>query len=106
MRIVKAEKMGFCFGVRKIDEKTASAIERIGEGMKLYSYGPLVHNSQYVERRRQQGVMLLETPEELSRLDENSIVILRAHGITEEERRMLEATPATLIDGTCPVLLS
>ena len=39
------------------------------------------------------------------KLDENAVVILRAHGVTKEEREGLLETGATLVDGTCPVLL-
>lgn len=106
MHIKRAEKMGFCFGVRKIDDKAESALAGLEDGMKLYSYGPLIHNSQYVAKRSAQGIQVIESLDDLSFLDENSIVILRAHGITEHERRLLEATPAKLIDGTCPVLLN
>lgn len=103
MMIRVADHAGFCFGVREIDRKTEEALQH-AEGKIVYSYGPLVHNPQYVKRREAQGVHILHGIDEASRVDANAILILRAHGVTKEEREVLKKTKATIIDGTCPVL--
>lgn len=104
MEILRARIMGFCRGVQEIDRKAETMLDE--REKKLYSYGPIVHNPPYVRRREAQGIHELDTLDEArKKLDANSIVLLRAHGVTRDERQALEATGATLIDGTCPVLL-
>lgn len=104
MDIRIANPAGFCFGVSQIDQKAQDALN--AHDKTIYSYGPLVHNSSYVKRREAEGIHVLEDWDAArANLDADSVVILRAHGVTREERRALEETGATLIDGTCPVLL-
>lgn len=105
MDIRIAEHAGFCFGVREIDRKASEALAR-AKGRRVYSYGPLVHNAQYVARREAEGVHVLHSLDEAERLDEDAMLLLRAHGVTVEERKRLERTGAEIIDGTCPVLLA
>ncbi|MDY3052280.1 MAG: bifunctional 4-hydroxy-3-methylbut-2-enyl diphosphate reductase/30S ribosomal protein S1 [Ndongobacter sp.] len=105
MIIKRSEQAGFCFGVRSIDERTQETLKRKADFSHVYSYGTLIHNAQYVARRRQEGLEELTGLSELSRLDDRCAVILRAHGVTKTEREQLGKTGATIIDGTCPVLL-
>ena len=105
MNIQVADHAGFCFGVREIDRKASDALSR-ANGRSVYSYGPLVHNVQYVDRREKEGIHVLHSLHEAKQLDEQSILLLRAHGVTVEERKQLEATGAEIVDGTCPVLLN
>lgn len=100
MKIIKSEHAGFCFGVSNIDQKVKEALSN--KEKKVYAYGPLIHNRLYMEKRESQGLHILN---DLKELDENSIVIFRAHGIPMKERLALENTKAQVIDGTCPVLL-
>ena len=105
MNIQVADHAGFCFGVREIDRKASEALAR-ANGRSVYSYGPLVHNAQYVARREEEGIHVLQSLSEVKQLDEQSILLLRAHGVTVDERKQLEATGAEIVDGTCPVLLN
>lgn len=102
--IIQAKPSGFCFGVKAIDQKTGDALAQ--EGLKVYSYGPLVHNDRYLNRREEEGLTIIRSLDEIHLLDQNSILILRAHGVLKEERKVLENTGAKLVDGTCPILLS
>lgn len=103
MKIRVADSAGFCFGVSQIDRKAQEAVK---EGGKVYSYGPLVHNPQYVERMRKMGISVIEDFGELEEIDPQSTLILRAHGIKKEEKEWMEARGFQLVDGTCPILLS
>ena len=64
---------------------------------KLYTYGPLVHNPQAVEMLRQKGVEVLG-----DNLVSNATVILRAHGVTPEERKRIREAGNVICDATCP----
>ncbi len=64
---------------------------------KLYTYGPLVHNPQAIEMLKQKGVEIL---------DDNSVsnatVVLRAHGVTPDERKKIKEAGNIICDATCP----
>jgi 4-hydroxy-3-methylbut-2-enyl diphosphate reductase len=64
---------------------------------KLYTYGPLVHNPQTIELLKQKGVDILG-----NNSVSNATVIIRAHGISPEERRRLKEAGNLLCDATCP----
>lgn len=104
MQIKLAKSAGFCFGVKNIDKLAEKLTEN--KDKKLFSYGPLIHNPQYIKKREKDGIKVLNGLDDLPLLSENSAVILRAHGVTKKEREALEKTGATIIDGTCPVLLN
>lgn len=103
MKIEIADPSGFCFGVSQIDQK---ALEAVRAGGKIYSYGPLVHNPQYVEKMEALGIEVIDDLNRLDDLEVGATIILRAHGVLKEERERLEKAGFKLVDGTCPILLS
>lgn len=82
-------------GVRRAMNIALDAANK--EKGKLYTHGPLVHNPQAIEMLRQKGVEILGS-EPVS----NETVIIRAHGITPEERREIKEAGNFLCDATCP----
>lgn len=64
---------------------------------KLYTYGPLVHNPQAIEMLKQKGVEILDN-DSVS----NATVVLRAHGVTPDERKKIKESGNTICDATCP----
>lgn len=64
---------------------------------KLYTHGPLVHNPQAIEMLKQKGVEVLG-----DKSVSNETVIVRAHGITPDERRKIKESGNLLCDATCP----
>ena len=62
--------------------------EAVEEGVRpIRSLGPLIHNAQEMERLGAQGVSTM-TPEEA---DGDTIAVIRAHGVTPQVQRDLEA---------------
>ena len=43
MQIIRADVLGFCFGVRRAVEYALKALEE-NKDKKVYSLGPLIHN--------------------------------------------------------------
>jgi 4-hydroxy-3-methylbut-2-enyl diphosphate reductase len=82
-------------GVRRAMNIVLDAANR-QEG-KLYTYGPLVHNPQALEMLRQKGVEIIGD-EPVS----NATVVLRAHGVSPEERKQIKQSGNTICDATCP----
>ncbi len=95
MKVVLAEKAGFCMGVRRaVDICLALAeVER-----DIATFGPLIHNPQVLERLRDRGVRILdEVPESVS-----GKVVIRAHGVPPQQKEQLSRAGADVRDATCP----
>ena len=64
----------------------------------IYTYGPLIHNPQTIDVLRKRGIIPVDDINEMT----DGIVIIRAHGISPEERHRLREKNLTIIDATCP----
>lgn len=98
MEVKLAERMGFCFGVKRAVD---TVYEQIKNGKNIYTYGPIVNNEEVVRELSEQGVKVLESREELMELSEGSVII-RAHGVPEKIIRILREKDLECIDATCP----
>ena len=98
MEVKLAERMGFCFGVKRAVD---TVYEQIKNGKNIYTYGPIVNNEEVVRELSEQGVKVLESREELMELSEGSVII-RAHGVPEKIIRILREKNLECIDATCP----
>jgi len=97
MEVLLAEEFGFCFGVERAVEMVEDAVE---EGVRpIRSLGPLIHNAQEMDRLGGLGVSTIDSPAEA---DNDTIAVIRAHGVTPEVQKDLEERAAKVIDATCP----
>jgi len=62
-------------------------------------YGPLIHNPQEIERLEKLGLKVLKDEKEL---DNNSVLILRSHGIPPQKEQELREKGVIIVDATCP----
>lgn len=99
MNIYIDENSGFCFGVKNAIDKTMKIIEE-KKGKKIYTYGPLIHNTQVIEKLSEGGLLKAESLCDIK--DKNSIVIIRSHGIAEEDYKKIKDMDIEFIDCTCP----
>jgi (E)-4-hydroxy-3-methyl-but-2-enyl pyrophosphate reductase len=102
MRVVVAKTAGFCMGVRKAMDRVLDAVNEEKNNGPVYTEGPLIHNPQVLEMLKEKGINTLGNHTDISK----STVVIRAHGITPERRREIEATGATICDATCPRVMS
>lgn len=103
MEIVRAEKMGFCFGVAGAIETCNKTLEKM-KGKKVYVLGMLVHNDYVVSNLTAKGLILLEEETLLAGKDNlkpGDIVIIRAHGTTKSVYEALKERGAEIIDAAC-----
>jgi (E)-4-hydroxy-3-methyl-but-2-enyl pyrophosphate reductase len=96
VKVVLASTAGFCIGVKRALEMVLKAINE--NQPKIYTYGPLIHNPQVLELLRERGITILKPGEEVPK----GLVVIRAHGIPPQERRLLEEAGGRIIDATCP----
>ncbi len=91
-----AKSAGFCFGVSRSVEMAEKLLAEQGP---CRSFGELIHNREMVASLESRGLSVVQSPEELS---PGEHVILRAHGVSREICRAIEARGAIITDATCP----
>lgn len=96
MQVLLAEEFGFCFGVERAVEMVEDALS---EGATVRTLGPLIHNTQEIERLETEGVRTIDTPAEV---EPGVTAVIRAHGVTPQTQRDLEARATKVVDATCP----
>ena len=101
MKVIVAESAGFCFG---IERALKTVYEQLGRGKTVYTFGPITHNETVCDELAQKGVRIISGEDELDKI-ENSIIIIRSHGVTEALFDRLKATEEKngneIIDATC-----
>lgn len=96
IKIILADSAGVCFGV---ENAVSTAEKELLKNKKVYSYGPLIHNPQSIEKLEENGLEVINKIE-----NKHGKIIIRAHGITIEEESKLGETGSKLIDMTCPIV--
>ena len=93
MKIELAESYGFCFGVKR-------AIKIAEENKNSSTYGPLIHNSNEIERLKRDFNVALS--ENLHSFQAGDVAVIRTHGIPKDELALLHEHNVDVIDATCP----
>lgn len=100
MKIIRASVLGFCFGVRRAVELAEKALSE-NPGKKVYSLGPLIHNENALRALEDKGLHIVQE-NEIDRIEEGSVVIIRAHGVAPAVTDALASRGCEIIDATCP----
>ncbi len=94
MKVIVAEKCGFCPGVKN----AISIAEKIlTEESNVYSLGPIIHNKDVVERLAKAGLKTVDSVEEV----ESGTVLIRSHGAVPEDIAKLKDKGIKIVDATC-----
>ncbi len=100
MLVRVGKRAGFCMGVRRaLDKALEAAASRPGRKGRLYTYGPLIHNTQVVDLLRRRRVHIVEEAADLKPGDQ---VVIRAHGVPPQKLTAIRQAGATVCDATCP----
>jgi len=106
MKVIRANSAGFCWGVERAIE---IAREHAQGGQKtVYTDGPLIHNRQMMEKLESAGIREVGDYQSKSDLAlnsgdaDNSVLVVRAHGISPERRQYLKNLGLPFRDATCP----
>ena len=99
MKVINAQAMGMCFGVKD----ALAAVMTMEHPERATVYGQLVHNGEVLKRIRARGFSMLDETDRSPAISTPNVVIT-AHGLSDRERRGLEASGKTVIDTTCPLV--
>jgi 4-hydroxy-3-methylbut-2-enyl diphosphate reductase len=101
MGVKLAKTAGFCMGVRRAVDLVLDIAQRKGKE-NVYTYGPLIHNPQTIELLRTRGIIPISNVDDIDASNKGSTIIIRAHGISPEERKKIKEKGFKIIDATCP----
>ncbi len=99
MKVIRADVLGFCMGVKRAVDLADKTLLEAGS-KKVYSLGPLIHNPTVLADFEKRGLSVL-SDDKMSCVQENSLVLIRAHGTTPEVMVQLESRNCTVVDATC-----
>ena len=106
MKVIRAKSAGFCWGVERAIQVARE--EAQGGDRTVYTDGPLIHNSQMMDELGKEDIREVGDYQSDSKLDlpakseKESVVVVRAHGISPERRKYLQNLGLPFRDGTCP----
>ena len=98
MKLLVAETAGFCWGVRRALDQAVDLTKKT-DG-PVYTYGPLIHNTQVLEQLKAQNVHTLDGLEQV----QSGAILVRAHGVRPEVIDELKARSDNVFDATCPLV--
>jgi 4-hydroxy-3-methylbut-2-enyl diphosphate reductase len=96
MRILKAEHLGMCFGVRDAITLALDTAQR----EPLTILGDLVHNETVLGELRARGVQIAQKPETIG----TRTVMITAHGTSQKTLADTRARGFHVLEATCPLV--
>ena len=106
MKVIRAKSAGFCWGVDRAIQIARE--EAQGGQRRVYTDGPLIHNKQMMNALSKEDVQEVGDYQSSQDLDleqsaeKESVVVVRAHGISPQRRKYLKGLGLPFRDGTCP----
>lgn len=94
MKVLVAQKCGFCQGVRNA---ITTAEKILAQEKEVYSLGPIIHNQDVVQRLAKAGLKTVNSVEDI----ESGSVLIRSHGAAPEQIAKLEQKGLKIVDATC-----
>ncbi len=94
MKVIVAENCGFCPGVRNA---ISMAEDVLTHKKNVYSLGPIIHNSDMVQRLAKAGLKTVNSVQEI----QSGTVLIRSHGAAPEQIAKLKEKGLNIVDATC-----
>lgn len=101
MKVERAERIGFCFGVKRAVGMAEAALK---QGGRIYSLGSLIHNKQVVDGLAKRGLNVIKDARVVSGPD--AVVVISSHGISPKVAARIRQRGVRMIDTTCPFVLN
>jgi 4-hydroxy-3-methylbut-2-enyl diphosphate reductase len=95
MEILIVKKAGFCFGVKRAVDMTFEVAD--DKTRPAVTLGPIIHNPQVIEKLSKKGIAAVDGVP-----DNDSIIIIRTHGIEQDLYNKIKNSGHEIIDATCP----
>lgn len=96
MKIIKAEHLGMCFGVRD----AIALARKTAQHQPLTILGDLVHNETVLAELRVRGIQIEQTAENIA----TRTVMITAHGTSQKTLNETRARGFHVLEATCPLV--
>jgi 4-hydroxy-3-methylbut-2-enyl diphosphate reductase len=106
MKVIRAKSAGFCWGVERAIQVARE--ESQGGSRTVYTDGPLIHNRQMMDALSKDDIQEVGDYQSKTKIElkdestKDSVVVVRAHGISPQRRDYLKNLGLPFRDGTCP----
>ncbi len=100
MDVIKAKKIGFCFGVKRSINLAKESLKNKGS-RPVFLLGSIVHNEEVVREIESLGGKIITSLEEA---EKGSLVITKAHGVSPETLNQAREKKMEIKDTTCPIV--
>ncbi|MDP3786002.1 MAG: 4-hydroxy-3-methylbut-2-enyl diphosphate reductase [Candidatus Omnitrophota bacterium] len=97
MRILTPGQIGCCFGVKRAIKLTE---ETLLNKKPTYIFGELVHNATITRELSKKGLKVVKGIGDVK----GGVLIIRAHGISPDERDKAAKLKIEIVDATCPIV--
>jgi len=94
MKILRAQHLGMCFGVRDAIKLALSQPQPVS------IFGDLVHNPTILSHLRSQGVRTVHQVAAVT----TPILMITAHGTSQKTLNLARQSGRTIVEGTCPLV--
>ena len=103
MRVLVAQKCGFCHGVRNA---ITIAEKILAQEREVYSLGPIIHNADVVRRLAEAGLKTVDNVEDIPSRPKGGnskfpCVLIRSHGAAPGQIAKLKQRGLKIVDATC-----
>lgn len=96
MEIIVGKNAGFCFGVKRAVDGVTKEVKKY---KRLKCLGNIVHNEIVVNSLKEDGVIFVNSLEEV---ESGETLAIRAHGVDEKTYKMASDKNINILDYTCP----
>ena len=97
MKVLVAAKCGFCPGVKSAISTAEETLADERAPRPVYCLGPIIHNTDEVERLARKGLRTVESVEQI----DGGTVLVRSHGVAPDQLAKLRDKGLRIVDATC-----
>jgi len=97
MKIIVANKCGFCPGVRNAISTAEQLVKGASDSDCVCSLGPVIHNRDEVDRLQKEGLTVVESVDDI----QGGSVLIRSHGAAPSQFEKIRDKNARIVDATC-----
>lgn len=108
MKVIKVSKQGFCNGVKRALDLVFQTVKENQKNEPIYILGELMNNEFVSHKLNELGVITIKanSRKRVEMLEDitSGIVILTAHGVSPEVKKILDKKNLKYVDTTCPFI--
>ena len=94
MKVIVAEKCGFCLGVNNAIKLARKTLQ---DRHDVYSLGPIIHNADMVSELAEAGLHTVDSIDQIA----SGTVLIRSHGATRAQIEEIQEKNLDVVDATC-----